>query len=75
MTKFMTTGAYDAMMQGFHKSFGDKIVDRAKGQTKEIAFGDTLKVDGVDYVFNHGSQSDFPARLTLTPCNLPTVKP
>ena len=65
MTKFMTTGAYDAMMQGFHKSFGDKIVDRAKGQTKEIAFGDTLKVDGVDYVFNHGSQSDFPAAAIL----------
>lgn len=65
MTKFMTTGAYDAMMQGFHKNFGDKIVDRAKGQTKEIAFGDTLKVDGVDFVFNHGSRSDFPAAAIL----------
>lgn len=61
MPKFMHEGAYDAMMKGFQKSFGDKMVDLPTGKPEEVKFGDTKSINGVSYQFFHGPANDFPA--------------
>lgn len=61
MPKFMHEGVYDAMMKGFQKNFGDKMVDRPTGKAKEVKFGDTQKINGVSYLFINGPKNDFPA--------------
>lgn len=60
MPKFMHEGAYDAMMKGFQKNFGDKMVDRPTGKADEVKFGDTKTINGVDYTFTFGPKNDFP---------------
>src|SRR5574344_825286 len=65
MAKFMTSGIYDAMMKRFQKNFVEKMSARPTGTITEIKFGDKITVDGVDFVFNRGSESDFPAAAIL----------
>ena len=65
MAKFMHEGVYDAMVKGFQKSFGDKMVDLPTGKVKEVKFGDTVKLNGVEYTFNQGPKNDFPASSIL----------
>lgn len=61
MPKFMHEGAYDAMMKGFQKSFGDKMVDLPTGKASEVKFGETKTINGVKYLFVNGPENDFPA--------------
>lgn len=61
MPKFMHEGAYDAMMKGFQKSFGDKMVARPVGKAEEVKFGNAKQIDGVRYLFVNGPKNDFPA--------------
>nr|WP_297656126.1 hypothetical protein [uncultured Prevotella sp.] len=65
MAKFMHEGVYDAMMKGFQQNFGDKMVARPTGKVKEVKFGDTVKLNGVEYTFNQGPKNDFPASNIL----------
>ena len=65
MAKFMHEGVYDAMVKGFQKNFGDKMVDLPTGKVKEVKFGDTIKLNGVEYTFNQGPKNDFPASNIL----------
>ncbi len=65
MAKFMHEGVYDAMMKGFQQNFGDKMVDLPTGKVKEVKFGDTVKLNGVEYTFNQGPKNDFPASSIL----------
>lgn len=61
MHKFMHEGVYDAMMKGFQKSFGESMVERPAGKAREVAFGDKVKLAGMDFKFEHGASNDFPA--------------
>lgn len=61
MPKFMHEGVYAAMMEGFKKSFGDKMVDLPTGNAEEVKFGTTKTISGVDYHFTNGPKNDFPA--------------
>ena len=61
MPKFMHEGAYDAMMKGFQKSFGDKMVDLPTGKASEVKFDETKTINGVKYLFVNGPKNDFPA--------------
>ena len=65
MPQFMHEGVYDAMMKGFQKNFGDKMVERPTGKAKEVKFGATEKINGVSYLFNNGPKNDFPAATIL----------
>ena len=60
MHKFMREGAYDAMMHGFQKAFGDSMVDLPTGPAQEVKFGETVTLAGVPFKFNHGPECDFP---------------
>lgn len=61
MPKFMHEGMYAAMMEGFKKSFGDKMVDLPTGNAEEVRFGTTKTISGVRYHFVNGPKNDFPA--------------
>lgn len=61
MPKFMHEGVYAAMMEGFKKSFGDKMVDLPTGNAEEVKFGTTKTIGGVGYHFVNGPRNDFPA--------------
>lgn len=61
MPKFMHEGVYAAMMEGFKKNFGDKMVDLPTGNAEEVKFGATKTINGVDYHFANGPKNDFPA--------------
>ncbi len=65
MHKFMHEGAYDAMMKGFQKNFGDKMVDLPTGNAVEVNFGSTISVESVNYQFNDGAKNDFPGSSIL----------
>lgn len=65
MHKFMREGAYAAMMHGFQKAFGDKMVDLPTGKADEVAFGTTEIYAGVPFTFNHGPACDFPGANIL----------
>lgn len=65
MPQFMHEGVYDAMMKGFQKSFGDKMVERPAGKAREVKFGATEKINGVSYLFANGPKNDFPAATIL----------
>lgn len=65
MPKFMHEGTYEAMMKGFQKSFGDKMVSLPTGKAKEVKFGNAIKLNGVSYQFNKGAANDFPASSIL----------
>lgn len=65
MPKFMHEGVYDAMMKGFQKSFGDKMVERPVGKAKEVEFGSKENFNGVDFLFKKGPKNDFPAATIL----------
>ena len=61
MPKFMHEGVYAAMMEGFQKNFGDKMVELPTGKAEEVRFGATKTINGVDYQFVKGPENDFPA--------------
>lgn len=61
MPKFMHEGVYAAMMEGFKKSFGDKMVALPTGNAEEVKFGSTKTINGVGYYFANGAKNDFPA--------------
>lgn len=65
MPQFMHEGVYDAMMKGFQRSFGNKMVERPSGKAKEVKFGATEKLNGVSYLFSNGPKNDFPAATIL----------
>jgi len=57
----MHEGAYDAMIKGFQKSFGDIMVDLPTGKASEVKFGETKTINGVKYLSVNGPKNDFPA--------------
>lgn len=61
MDKFMSEGAYAAMISGFQKNFGDALVALPTGKASEAAFGSTEELAGISFKFQHGASSDFPA--------------
>lgn len=65
MGTFTKEGSYSAMMAGFQKGFGDSMVDLPTGEVTEIPFGDKVTLAGVEFVFSHGSATDFPAAAIL----------
>lgn len=65
MKKFTSEGAYAAMMSGFKQSFGDSMVDLAEGDVKEVPFGQTIKLAGIDFRFGRGPANDFPGSMIL----------
>lgn len=65
MPRFMHEGVYDAMMKGFQKSFGDRMVERPTGKAKEVKLGTTEKINGISYLFAEGPKNDFPAASIL----------
>lgn len=65
MHKFTNEGVYAAMMSGFKQSFGDSMVDLAEGEVREVPFGQTVKLAGVDFRFDRGPANDFPGSMIL----------
>lgn len=65
MHKFTNEGVYAAMMSGFKQSFGDSMVDLAEGDVKEVPFGQTISLAGVDFRFDRGPANDFPGSMIL----------
>jgi len=65
MHKFIREGVYAAMMSGFKQSFGDSMVDLAEGEVREVPFGKTVKLAGVDFRFDRGPANDFPGSMIL----------
>lgn len=65
MPKFMSEGAYAAMMKGFAQNFGDAIVPLPDGKTDEVPFGATEVWDNIPFKFNHGATTDFPGASIL----------
>lgn len=60
MPAFIEGPVYGGMMKGFRQNWGDTMVDLPKAETKEVPFGEVVKLAGVDFLFNHGAASDFP---------------
>lgn len=65
MHKFTNEGVYAAMMSGFKQSFGDSMVDLAEGDVKEVPFGQTISLAGVDFRFDRGPANDFPGSMII----------
>lgn len=65
MPEFTKGPIYGGMMKGFQQGFGDSMTDLPTGEESEVAFGSTEVWDGVPFVFNHGSSSDFPGASIL----------
>ncbi len=65
MHKFTKEGVYAAMMSGFKQSFGDSMVDLAEGEVREVPFGQTVKLAGVEFRFDRGPANDFPGSMIL----------
>lgn len=65
MPTFVEGPIYGGMMKGFQAGFGDTIVDLPDGEAEEVAFGSTKTVAGVDFSFDKGPASDFPAASIL----------
>lgn len=65
MGSFTKNGVYAAMMAGFQQSFGDAMVSLPTGEVTEVPFGETTKLAGVDFTFNHESSVDFPGAAIL----------
>ena len=65
MHKFTNEGVYASMMSGFKQSFGDSMVDLADGDVREVPFGNTIKLAGIDFRFDRGPANDFPGSMIL----------
>lgn len=65
MNKFTNEGVYAAMMSGFRQAFGDNMVDINNGRVREIPFGQSVKLAGVEFFMDRGPANDFPASVIL----------
>lgn len=60
MSAFTKGPVYGGMMEHFAQIFPD-ITELPTGQVSEVEFGSTNNWAGIDFVFEHGASSDFPA--------------
>lgn len=65
MPAFIKGEIYGGMMAGFKQAFGDTMVDLPTGEAKEIPFGSMQRWAGVDFRFERGASTDFPAASIL----------
>lgn len=61
MPTFMKGEIYGGMMAGFKQAFGESMVDLPTGKAVEIPFGSKQKWAGVEFRFERGASTDFPA--------------
>lgn len=61
MADFIAGPIYSGMMKHFASQFGDTMVDLPTQTANEVPFGTPLRWAGVDFRFEHGAASDFPA--------------
>ena len=61
MPAFIEGPIYGGMMKQFASQFGDTMVELPTQKAAELPFGQTQKWNGVDFDFQHGATSDFPA--------------
>lgn len=61
MPQFVKGPVYGGMMKHFAEVFGDAMVDLPTAACSEVPFGTTKKMAGVDFTFERGASSDFPA--------------
>lgn len=62
MKSFLVGPVYGGMIAGFRKQWGDKMVTLPDvDSATEILFGKTVTLAGVDFRFEKGALSDFPA--------------
>lgn len=66
MKSFLVGPVYGGMIAGFQKMWGEKMVAIPDVKNaKEIPFGNSEKLAGVDFEFERGASSDFPAASLL----------
>lgn len=66
MKSFLVGPVYGGMIAGFQKQWGDKMVTLPDvDSATEISFGKTVTLAGVDFRFEKGASSDFPAASIL----------
>lgn len=66
MRSFLVGPVYGGMIAGFQKMWGEKMVAIPDVKNaKEIAFGKSEKIAGVEFAFDRGASSDFPAASLL----------
>ena len=61
MPAFIEGPVYGGMMKSFAEQFGDTMVELPTQKAAEVPFGQTQNWAGVDFDFQHGATSDFPA--------------
>ena len=61
MPAFIEGPVYGGMMKSFADRFGDTMVELPTQKAAEVPFGQTQNWAGVDFDFQHGATSDFPA--------------
>ena len=61
MPAFIEGPVYGGMMKNFADQFGDTMVELPTQKATEVPFGQTQNFAGVDFNFQHGATSDFPA--------------
>lgn len=61
MPDFVKGDVYGGMMRNFSKIFGDAISPMPTGVVEEVKFGSTQEWDGIKFVFQKGTSTDFPA--------------
>ncbi len=66
MKAFLVGPVYGGMIAGFQKQWGDRMVTLPDvDSATEISFGKTVSLAGVDFRFEKGASSDFPAASIL----------
>ena len=61
MPAFIEGPIYGGMMKSFAEQFGDTMVELPTQKAAEVPFGQTQNWAGIDFDFQHGATSDFPA--------------
>ncbi|MBO4720954.1 MAG: hypothetical protein J5658_13940, partial [Prevotella sp.] len=61
MPAFIEGPVYGGMMKSFADQFGDTMVELPTQKAAEVPFGQTQNWAGIDFDFQHGATSDFPA--------------
>lgn len=61
MPAFTKGATYDGMMRNFAEIFGDAIVPLPTGKAEEIKFGSKQTWDNIEFYFDKGASTDFPA--------------
>ena len=61
LSAFIDGPIYGGMMKGFAEQFGETMVELPAQKPAEVPFGETQTSAGVDFRFEHGAASDFPA--------------